>query len=100
MLFFVEKGGIVAGTGGIVFEKLKRTAEFLSGTVAGMILAVFVHSQPGFTNRVPDGKELWIFDIAWIDGNATLPLINGMNLLVNAFNIVSLVGKKRTSFQR
>lgn len=70
------------------------TAVFLAGTPIVGGLAILVHSQPGRADRITGRKRFRGFRAAWIEGDKCLALIDRFYGIVDAFDIVALVGKE------
>ena len=84
---------VVAGTFA-GFGLTERAAVFLPGTIIVGGLAILVHSQPGRAGRIASRKRFRGFRAAWIEGNKRLALIDCFYGIVDAFQIVALVGKE------
>ena len=90
---------VVAGTFA-GFGLTERAAEFLPGTMIVDGFSVLVHSQSGLTDRIAGRKRFRGFRAAWIEGDKSLALIDRFYRIVDAFDIVALVGKEGAFFQR
>lgn len=74
----------------------QRTAEFLASPSAVGEFTVLPHGKPGVTDRISLGQKLWIFGIAFVQRDDTLPAIEGIDLIIYILDIISLVGEEST----
>ena len=89
---------VVAGAN-IGFGLTEWAAEFLSGTIIVGGFAIFVYSQSSITNQVTCRKS-FALGIAFFEGDKSFPIIDRFHGVVDAFDIVALVGKEGAFLQR